>query len=128
MTMVTMTGRATSSSSRSRGHTYLYTLVRAAGHIDSDDLSIHDLSPAPGQPLSGAPALTDASTDSLNLPETPIHTHGLLNPDGILGIVPGSSPLKVIYEQKILSGDNTGIDRVPRICPVQHLLGKLLCQ
>jgi hypothetical protein len=95
------------------GHTYLYTLVRAAGHIDSDDLSMHDLSPVPGQPLNGAPALTDASTDSLNLPETPIHTHGLLNPDGILGIVPGSSPLKVIYEQKILSGDNTGSTAFP---------------
>jgi hypothetical protein len=89
------------------GHTYLYTLVRAAGHIDLDDLSIHDLTPLPGEPLNGAPAMTDASTDELNLPETPIHTHGLLNPDGILGIVPGSSPLTIIYEQKILSGDNT---------------------
>jgi len=95
------------------GHTYLYTLVRASGHIDSDDLSIYDLSPAPGQPLNGAPALDDASTDSLNLPEPPLHTHGLLNPDGILGIVPGSSPLEIIYEQKILSGDNTGSTAFP---------------
>jgi hypothetical protein len=95
------------------GHTYLYTLVRAAGHIDSDDLSIHDLSPAPGLPLNGTPAMTDASTDELNLPETPIHTRGLLNPDGILGVVPGSSPLEIIYEQKILSGDNTGTTAFP---------------
>jgi hypothetical protein len=95
------------------GHTYLYTLVRAAGHIDVDDLAIHDLMPLPGQPLNGAPAMNDASTDSLNLPETPIHTHGLLNPDGILGIVPGSSPLQIIYEQKILSGDNTAPTAFP---------------
>ena len=95
------------------GHTYLYTLVRAAGHIDSDDLAIHDLSPVSGLPLNGAPALTDASTDELNLPETPIHTHGLLNPDGILGVVPGSSPLEIIYEQKILSGDNIGTTAFP---------------
>src|ERR1700730_1048977 len=95
------------------GHTYLYTLVRATGHIDHDDLSIHDLSPLPGQPLNPAPALTDASTDSLNLPETPLHTHGLLNPDGILGVVPGSSPLTIIYEQKILNGDNTGSTAFP---------------
>jgi hypothetical protein len=98
---------------RIAGHSYLYTLVRAAGHIDSDDLAIHDLSPVSGLPLNGAPALNDASTDSLNLPETPIHTHGLLNPDGILGVVPGSSPLEIIYEQKILSGDNTGTTAFP---------------
>ncbi len=96
-----------------KGHTYLYTLVRAAGHIDVDDLSIHDLTPAPGQPLNGAPALDDASTDSTNLPEPPLHTHGLLNPDGILAAIPGTSPLKVIYEQKILSGDNTGSTALP---------------
>jgi len=95
------------------GHTYLYTLVRAAGHIDSDDLSIHELTPEPGAPLTGAPALSDASTDVVNLPEPPMHTSGLLNPDGILGVVPGSSPLTIIYEQKILSGDNTGATAFP---------------
>lgn len=98
---------------RIAGHTYLYTLVRAAGHIDSDDLSIHDLAPVPGLPLNGTPAMTDASTDELNLPETPLHTHGLLNPDGILGVVPGSSPLTIIYEQKILNGDQTGTTALP---------------
>jgi hypothetical protein len=95
------------------GHTYLYTLVRATGHIDSDDLSIHDLAPQPGEPLNGAPALDDASTDVTTLPEPPLHTHGLLNPDGILGIVPGSSPLEIIYEQKILNGDKTGSTAFP---------------
>ena len=96
------------------GHTYLYTLIRATGHIDSDDLVIHDLTPLPGQPLNGAPALTDAPTDeTANQPEPAFHTHGLLNPDGILGIVPGSNPLTIIYEQKILSGDNTGKTAFP---------------
>jgi hypothetical protein len=53
---------------------------------------------------------TDANTTP---PEISFHTHGLLNPDGILGIVPGSSPLKIIYEQKILNGDNTGKTALP---------------
>src|SRR5215469_7646383 len=95
------------------GHTYLYTLVRANGHIDVDDLSIHEISPEPGQPLSGAPALDDASTDVLNLPEPPLHTHGLLNPDGILGVVPGSTPVEIIYEQKILNGDKVPPTALP---------------
>ncbi|HLJ29131.1 MAG TPA: hypothetical protein VKY85_20650 [Candidatus Angelobacter sp.] len=96
------------------GHTYLYTLIRAAGHIDVDDLVIHDLTPQPGKPLNGAPALDDAPTDqTTGDPEPAFHTHGLLNPDGILGIVPGSNPLTIIYEQKILSGDNTGNTAFP---------------
>ena len=89
-----------------RGHTYLYTLDRAVGHIDSDDLYIHELSPAPGHPLNGAPAMDDGPTDeTAGLPEIATHTSGLLNPDGILGVVPGVSPLTIIYEQKILNGD-----------------------
>lgn len=91
------------------GHTYLYTLDRANSHIDSDDLYIHEIFPKPGLPLNGAPALDDGPTDETSsLPEIPFHTHGLMNPDGILGVVPGSWPLKIIYEQKILNGDNTG--------------------
>lgn len=96
------------------GHTYLYTLTRANGHIDVDDLTIHELNPQPGLPLNGAPALTDAPTDeTASLPEPAFHTTGLLNPDGILGVVPGSSPLTIIYEQKILNGDNTGTTALP---------------
>ena len=92
------------------GHTYLYTLTRSVGHIDVDDLGIHVLYPEPGKPLNGAPDADDAATDSspAGTPELPFHTKGLLNPDGILGVVPGSWPLKIIYEQKILNGDNTG--------------------
>jgi hypothetical protein len=96
------------------GHTYLYTLDRAVNHIDSDDLYIHELFPQPGLPLNGAPAMNDGPTDSTtSQPENAFHTTGLLNPDGILGIVPGSSPLKIIYEQKILGGDITGKTALP---------------
>jgi len=100
---------------RIAGHTYLYTLDRANGHIDSDDLYIHELFPAPGLPLNGAPAMDDGPTDAspAGTPEIPFHTSGLKNPDGILGVVPGSWPLKIIYEQKILSGDNTGNTAFP---------------
>jgi len=95
-------------------HTYLYTLDRAVGHIDSDDLYIHELSPEPGQPLNGAPAMNDGPTDeTTSQPENAFHTTGLLNPDGILGVVPGVSPITIIYEQKILSGDNTGSTAFP---------------
>ena len=91
------------------GHTYLYTLTRSVGHIDVDDLGIHDLTPEPGLPLNGAPLMSDAATDAspAGAPELPFHTKGLLNPDGILGVVPGTWPLKIIYEQKILNGDIT---------------------
>jgi hypothetical protein len=96
------------------GHTYLYTLDRAVNHIDADDLYIHEITPQPGLPLSGVPAMNDGPTDSTTaLPEIPFHTQGLLNPDGILGVVPDSWPLKIIYEQKILNGDNTGATALP---------------
>jgi hypothetical protein len=99
------------------GHTYLYTLARSVGHIDSDQLYIHELNPLPGQPLNGAPAFSDAATDPGDAgPLEPIdnfRTTGLLNPDGILGVVPGVSPLTIIYEQKILGGDNTAPTAFP---------------
>ena len=95
------------------GHTYLYTLDRAVGHIDADDLYIHELTPQPGLPLSGAPAANDGPTDTNDFPEIAFHTHGLINPDGILGVVPGTWPVKIIYEQKILNGDITGPTALP---------------
>ena len=99
------------------GHTYLYTLERASGHIDVDDLYIHEIFPEPGMPLNGAPAMADGPTDSSppGTPENKFHTIGLVNPDGILGVVPGSSPVKIIYEQKILNGDNTGSTALPAV-------------
>lgn len=99
------------------GHTYLYTLERANGHIDSDDLYIHEISPEPGLPLNGAPAMNDGPTDAspMGTPENPFHTTGLMNPDGILGVVPGSWPVQIIYEQKVLNGDNTGATALPAL-------------
>lgn len=95
------------------GHTYLYTLERANNHIDVDDLYIHELSPQPGMPLNGAPAMNDGPTDATStLPKNygqTLHTTGLLNPDGILGVVPDSWPVKIIYEQKILNGDSAAL-------------------
>jgi hypothetical protein len=42
---------------------------------------------------NGVPAMNDGPTDATTaLPEIAFHTTGLLNPDGILGIVPRSSP------------------------------------
>ena len=63
-------------------------------------------------PLNGAPADERCGHGCVasGAPELPFHTKGLLNPDGILGVVPGTWPLKIIYEQKILNGDNTGSD------------------
>ena len=96
------------------GHVYLYTLDRAVGHIDSDDLYIHELTPTHDQPLNGAPTMDDGPTDETSSqPENAFHTYGLMNPDGILGIVPGSNPVQIIYEQKILNGDITGSTALP---------------
>ena len=36
---------------------------------------------------------------------TPTRTTGLLNPDGILAVVPGTYPVKVLYVQKQVEGD-----------------------
>ena len=96
------------------GQTILYTLVRSSGHIDNDGLVVHYLTPQPGQPLNGAPLFDDAQTDeSPNSPVPAVETVGLKNPDGILGVVPGSDPLTIIYEQKILNGDKTGSTALP---------------
>jgi hypothetical protein len=90
------------------GQTLLYTLNRSNGHIDKDDLVVHVLTPTPGHPLAGAPAFDDGPTDAMpGLQEPKGKTNGLSNPDGILGVVPGSNPATIIYEQKILNGDNT---------------------
>lgn len=100
------------------GHTYLYTLERANNHIDVDDLYIHELKPTSGQPLAGAPEMNDGPTDATSSqPELASHTFGLMNPDGILGVVPGDSrgAVKIIYEQKIVNGDNTGPTALPAV-------------
>jgi hypothetical protein len=72
-----------------KNKTLLYTLNRSAGHIDVDDLVIHSLPPTAADPLNGAPSFDDGPTDGMpNIHEPSGHTTGLLNPDGILGVVP----------------------------------------
>jgi len=82
------------------GKRLLYTLDRVAGVVDSGGLLIHDLS-------GGLSALPDSEPVSVAIP-VPAEvkqTSGLMNPDGILGAVPGtgtdaSNPLKVLYLDK----------------------------
>jgi hypothetical protein len=95
------------------GQSILYTLNRSSGHIDSDQLVTHLLSPTGTNPLNGVPALDDGPTDELPMLHEPATTTGLLNPDGILAAIPGTSPLIVIYEQKILNGDKTDGTALP---------------
>ncbi len=87
------------------GHTYLYTLDRAAANVDSAGLIIHEITagggPLDGVPDTGAPGSTTAT-----------RTVGLVKPDGILGVVPGTSnPTSVLY----LSKDTTATPMVTKL-------------
>jgi hypothetical protein len=79
------------------GVTRLYTLDRSVGNVDSAGLVVHEIPGTDPSPLGDTPAAADA----------PVRTAGLLSPDGILGVVPGSSPTTVLYLQKQLDGDKT---------------------
>ncbi|WP_425148582.1 hypothetical protein [Deinococcus sp.] len=78
----------------------LYTLDRVAGVADSGGLLIHDVT-------AGAATLPDSEPVTVATP-VPVgvkQTVGLLNPDGILGAIPGTGtsatdPLKVLYLNK----------------------------
>ena len=48
---------------------------------------------------------SSATTTSPISTVTPTRTTGLLNPDGILAVVPGTYPVKVLYIQKQIEGD-----------------------
>lgn len=80
------------------GRRFLYNLDRRAGHVDSDGLVIHELFPEAGAPLNPLPANVDFAAQ---------RTVGLLNPDGIIAEIPGSSPKTILYLQKTLNGDKT---------------------
>ena len=86
------------------GHRFLYNLDRRAGQVDVSGLVIHELSPQPGAPLNGVPDTVDFAAQ---------RTVGLLNPDGIIAEVPGSSPKTILYLQKILNGDKTAPTALP---------------
>ncbi len=50
---------------------------------------------------NNSPAITTSPISTV----TPARTTGLLNPDGILAVVPGTYPVKVLYVQKQLEAD-----------------------
>ena len=50
---------------------------------------------------NGSPSTTTSPIATV----TPTRTTGLLNPDGILAVVPGTYPVKVLYVQKQIEGD-----------------------
>lgn len=91
---------------------FLYTLDRSADAVDRLGLVVTQLSPTPDMPLNGAlpnkPLVFDFTDES-----KVIRTVGLLNPDGILAVVPNSFPVTVLYIQKIGNGDDTGSTRLP---------------
>ena len=93
--------------------TFLYTLDRSAGTVDKFGLVVTPLSPTADLPLTGAlpnvPIVVNDFTDESRV----LRTTGLLNPDGILGVVPGVYPLTILYVQKIGNGDATGSTAVP---------------
>jgi hypothetical protein len=65
-------------------NTYLYSLDRATGHIDSDQMVIHPLNPAARHPLNGAPA-DDVATDTTPaFSPAPQTTSGRLTPTAFL--------------------------------------------
>lgn len=92
---------------------FLYTLDRSNAAIDNMGLVVNTLAPANDLPLNNAPAnislLNSTTTDETKVERT----KGLLNPDGIIAAIPGSSPVKVMYVQKIKGGDNTGATALP---------------
>ncbi len=95
-----------------RAVTYLYTLDRSAGAVDKFGLIVTPLSPTDDMPLNGAPSdipRVGEFTDETKV----IRTVGLKNPDGILGVVPGSFPVEVLYIQKIGNGDSSGSTALP---------------
>ncbi len=74
---------------------YMYTLDRTAGRKNSVGLIVHRF--GDGHPLG----LGDLPANETP-PGQDVLTTGLLNPDGILAVVPGASPLTVLYLQKVL--------------------------
>jgi MYXO-CTERM domain-containing protein len=79
------------------GKTRLYTLDRSATYVDSAGLVVRELSPTMGDPLAGAPGMAQQGASA------PARTSGMLHPDGIIGVVPGSNPTKVLYLEKDIS-------------------------
>lgn len=88
---------------------FLYTLDRQAGVADQAGLLVRRVIAPVGPVLFGLPA-------NETPPSTASQTVGLLNPDGILGKVPGSGPsVMVLYVQKILGDTAVHDQTIPRL-------------
>jgi hypothetical protein len=124
----TQTNPNTTAADDGYGHSYvvdaggvsrLYLLDRSAASTDNLGLIVIPLTATRAQLEAGtqaqplAPAPTDGPVAGAGL----TRTTGLLNPDGILGVVPGMSPTTILYVQKQV-GAATSLPANQQ-CPVQ---------
>ena len=90
------------------GKSYLYTLNRANGHIDSDQLVVHKLTPdrvlTNGLPAQGyVSPLASAGYPALD--SAALATSGLQDPDAAMGSVRFGAAKAVVYVEKQLAAD-----------------------
>ena len=92
-------------------NTLIYTLDRANGHIDSDQLVVHKARGEPRQPLQGvAPygfVSPLASGGYPALDPTALATTGLQNPDALMGEANVGGVATVVYVEKTLNADTS---------------------
>jgi hypothetical protein len=94
-----------------KGAQRIYSLNRANGHIDSDQLVVHPLPLSDFPSLYGLPAygyvspLASGGYPTLDSQATA--TSGLQNPDAILGAVPMGATTTVLYVEKTLNADTS---------------------
>jgi hypothetical protein len=99
-----------------KGVQRIYELNRANGHIDSDQLVVHTLTPSEDSPLSKlpdfgyvSPLASDLDSDDYPaLDTTALATTGLHNPDAFMGAVRMGMTTTVVYVGKTLNAD-TGL-------------------
>lgn len=106
------------------GKRFLYTLDRSSANIDILNLIVHPIT-STVQPLAGIAPVESAgynqitgtlASEGLVAPVGGFaRTTGLLNPDAILGVLPGANVgvTTILYASKILAGDNTGPTALP---------------
>jgi hypothetical protein len=85
------------------GHTYLYTIDRSAANVDVSGLFVREITAAPEQ-LSGIPDAGSPGSTAVQ------RTVGLTNPDGIIGVIPGTTnPVRVMYLSKDTTAKTTTV-------------------
>lgn len=105
---------------RVRGRTHIYHLNRADGHIDSDQLVVHNLAHDSDEPLFGLPEfgyvspLGSGGYPTLDAEAT--HTNGLTDPDAFLGAARTGNTTSVLYVSKNLSPRDSSFP-ASAVCP-----------